>query len=495
MTLSRRTLRSGCPPPCRAHSARSAPGWGPRPCEGSPPTATLYITTGALAPGTRVTVRAGVDVPPPPARRCRGPYRWGSDPRPLDTGGGLVTQADRGHRSGRVPFLAHDRRTRPRFSAAIRPAEGSVRCSANTSAPRRCPSRESPRRCSISPTVGCCSLNQSDRKMGGPPSRKRCVGGRGPVSVAVASALDLTHHGASFNANGTVSARAPLNRTRRTWTPPSRRGRSTGPDGQQRSDCGCGWPTWCHWRWRSAFPSVVHLPDHVVGLPFGPFSQLSCRPGVRRGYAAQPRRASAVVGSRRVPPHSPADSPVAVRLLRPQGPHRLSSRSRWPARGRPGRPKPPRGHRSGATEPGLGTTRARAAASVPEFRGANFDSFQSALSSSIGAPTAAQSSGRPAAAAAASAAAAVAVAAVGGGGSLAVYLVIALVAGGRPGRLHCSATTSCAAPTSEPTRRSGGIDVQLTRRASLIPQSGQHGPGFAAHEKSVLEHVATPRPR
>jgi LemA protein len=36
----------------------------------------------------------------------------------------------------------------------------------------------------------------------------------------------------------------------------------------------------------------------------------------------------------------------------------------------------------------------------------------------------------------------------------------------------------------------GGIDVQLTRRASLIPSLVSTVQGFAAHEKSVLEHVA-----
>ncbi len=36
----------------------------------------------------------------------------------------------------------------------------------------------------------------------------------------------------------------------------------------------------------------------------------------------------------------------------------------------------------------------------------------------------------------------------------------------------------------------GGIDVQLTRRASLIPGLVNTVSGFAAHEKSVLTHVA-----
>jgi LemA protein len=36
----------------------------------------------------------------------------------------------------------------------------------------------------------------------------------------------------------------------------------------------------------------------------------------------------------------------------------------------------------------------------------------------------------------------------------------------------------------------GGIDVQLTRRASLIPSLVSTVQGFAAHEKGVLEHVA-----
>lgn len=36
----------------------------------------------------------------------------------------------------------------------------------------------------------------------------------------------------------------------------------------------------------------------------------------------------------------------------------------------------------------------------------------------------------------------------------------------------------------------GGIDVQLTRRASLIPSLVSTVGGFAAHEKSVLTHIA-----
>jgi len=36
----------------------------------------------------------------------------------------------------------------------------------------------------------------------------------------------------------------------------------------------------------------------------------------------------------------------------------------------------------------------------------------------------------------------------------------------------------------------GGIDVQLTRRASLIPGLVSTVQGFAAHEKSVLNHIA-----
>lgn len=36
----------------------------------------------------------------------------------------------------------------------------------------------------------------------------------------------------------------------------------------------------------------------------------------------------------------------------------------------------------------------------------------------------------------------------------------------------------------------GGIDVQLTRRASLIPSLVSTVQGFAAHERGVLEHVA-----
>jgi LemA protein len=36
----------------------------------------------------------------------------------------------------------------------------------------------------------------------------------------------------------------------------------------------------------------------------------------------------------------------------------------------------------------------------------------------------------------------------------------------------------------------GGIDVQLTRRAALIPGLVSTVQGFAAHEKSVLKHIA-----
>ncbi len=36
----------------------------------------------------------------------------------------------------------------------------------------------------------------------------------------------------------------------------------------------------------------------------------------------------------------------------------------------------------------------------------------------------------------------------------------------------------------------GGIDVQLTRRASLIPSLVNTVQGFASHEKAVLGHIA-----
>ena len=43
------------------------------------------------------------------------------------------------------------------------------------------------------------------------------------------------------------------------------------------------------------------------------------------------------------------------------------------------------------------------------------------------------------------------------------------------------------------TRRSSGIDVELTRRASLIPGLVHTVQTFAAHEKAILDHVTDAR--
>ncbi len=125
--------------------------------------------------------------------------------------------------------------------------------------------------------------------------------------------------------------------------------------------------------------------------------------------------------------------------------------------------------------------------------GASFDSFESALSSSIGAYTASQSSSSSS-----SGGGGFSSGGGGGGGGggrrrimvsfvlivvlvLAVLVLIGFVLGYNKVR----------AADVRVDEALGGIDVQLTRRASLIPPSlVQTVQTFAAHEKAILDHVA-----
>ena len=141
----------------------------------------------------------------------------------------------------------------------------------------------------------------------------------------------------------------------------------------------------------------VGLPDHDVGAAVrGVLPAVDSVVGRRRRHPAHRGRPRVVVAGRRIPPHAGHRlRRDALRLRSPQGSlHRLCARSRWlPGRQRCGR-RSTRHRRERLRRNRIGTTRRRppggALPAAPS--GPSFDSFESALSSSIGAYTASQSS-------------------------------------------------------------------------------------------------------
>ena len=171
-----------------------------------------------------------------------------------------------------------------------------------------------------------------------------------------------------------------------------------GPDGQaQARNCGCGWPT----RWRSILMVCAFFrwgfPTTMWALPFAVFFLFSARSwrdgvGTRRTEAGR----AIVVAGRRIPPDAGHRlGRGALRLRGPQGPlHRLCAvrgRRAVPPRCGPRSTRPPR--ERAAPQPEWYHSSSGRPVGSPAARGSpSFDSFESALSSSIGAYTASQSS-------------------------------------------------------------------------------------------------------
>ena len=273
-------------------------------------------------------------------------YRW----RPAV---GCTAATGLGARS----FLAHDRRTRPGFPLQYAPPKGF-----RSGAVRIHPHRQVPEQ-GITATLfyladrGLLSPKSSPptaRNGWSTPSRKTGAWADvDPVSVAGRPGID-----------------SPITARVSTRTAPSaghqvqpgqgghgHRRQGVAFDGGPMVTQGrtvAGWPTVSLALAICGFLSVVHLPDHVVGLAaLRPFSRFPPPAWSPAWAAAQPRWASAVVGSRRVPPHACHRlRRVGSRTSPPAGPlHPPISRSGGRRRRgglRPSTARPPvRCHRSG----------------------------------------------------------------------------------------------------------------------------------------------------
>jgi hypothetical protein len=169
---------------------------------------TVRITTGALAPGTPVTVRAGVDVPTPARATLPWSYRW--DPilgRSVPVAAwllGLTAAAG----LGAFLFWRSTVEPAPGFPLQYAPPKGLGPVQCEYIRTERVPDQGVTATLFYLAERGLLTLNESGPKKWA----VRSTGESGkwaevdPVSVAVGSALGLTSPGHQFDANGTVSA-------------------------------------------------------------------------------------------------------------------------------------------------------------------------------------------------------------------------------------------------------------------------------------------------